>query len=247
MKTINVLSIGNSFSQDGHKYVHDMARKEGVSIELTNLCISGCPLEIHYRNMMEDKRNYYIQINGHGTPFLTSLKEGLLTKNWDYITLQQGSHLSYVEESYEPYLAELVKYVRLMCPKAKVLLHETWGYETGSDAIINAGFQTFEEMFAKIKLCYAKAAKDVQFDGVIPSGTALSYLLEMGITKIHRDPLHASFGVSRLTLAMLWYHCLTGNDIESINFNGMTEAVSPEEYRIAKEAVKRALLGGNFS
>ena len=242
MKTINVLSIGNSFSQDGHKYVHDMARKEGVSIELTNLCISGCPLEIHYRNMMEDKRSYYIQINGHGTPFLTSLKEGLLTKNWDYITLQQGSHLSYVEESYEPYLAELVKYIRLMCPKAKVLLHETWGYETGSERIINHGFQTYDEMFAEIKRCYAKAAEDVQFDGVIPSGTAFSYALQMGIKKIHRDTIHANLGVGRLILAMLWYGYLTGNDIDPISFDDFDEPVSAEEYAIAKEAVKRALL-----
>ena len=130
-----------------------------------------------------------------------------------------------------------------MSPKAKILLHETWAYETGTTHIINQGFQTFEEMFAEIKRCYAKAAKGVQFDGVIPSGTALSYLLEMGITKIHRDPLHASLGVGRLTLAMLWYNYLTENDIEPIHFNGMTEAVSPEEYTIAKEAVKRALMG----
>ncbi|MBR5247850.1 MAG: DUF4886 domain-containing protein [Lachnospiraceae bacterium] len=242
-KEIHVLSIGNSFSQDAQRYLFDLAQKEGEIIDVTNLCIGSCPLEQQYRNMMGDKRDYYLQINGHsGTYFMVSMKEALFTKNWDYITLQQASHLSYVEESYEPYLAELVKYIRLMCPKAKVLLHETWGYETGSERIINHGFQTYDEMFAEIKRCYAKAAEDVQFDGVIPSGTAFSYALQMGIKKIHRDTIHANLGVGRLILAMLWYGYLTGNDIDPISFDDFDEPVSAEEYAIAKEAVKRALL-----
>ena len=37
MKTINILSIGNSFSQDAQRYIHDLARSEGVSIETANL------------------------------------------------------------------------------------------------------------------------------------------------------------------------------------------------------------------
>ena len=242
-KIINVLSIGNSFSQDAQRYLHDLARKEGVTIETTNLCIGGCPLEQQYRNMMGDKRAYYLQVNGHsGTYFMLSMKEALINKNWDYITLQQASHLSYVEESYEPYLAELVKYIRKMCPKAKVLLHQTWGYETGSERIINNGFQTYEEMFAEIKRCYAKAAEEVKVDGLIPSGTAFSYALQMGISKIHRDTFHAKLGVGRLILAMVWYGYLTGNDIDPISFDDLDEAVSAEEYAIAKEAVKRALL-----
>ena len=52
MKTIHVLSIGNSFSQDAHRYLHDFARSEGVDIETVNLFIGGCSLERHYRNMV---------------------------------------------------------------------------------------------------------------------------------------------------------------------------------------------------
>lgn len=242
MKPINVLSIGNSFSQDAQRYIHDLARKEGVSIETVNLYIGGCPLEIHYRNMMGDKRAYSLEINGHsGTGFSMSIKEALLARSWDYITIQQASHFSYQEDSYEPYLTELAKFIRTMCPKAKLLIHQTWGYESFSDRAINNGFQTYDEMFTEVKRCYDKAAKSIQADGIIPSGTAFAYALQNGIPKIHRDTFHASLGVGRLILAMVWYGYLTGNPIDQITFDDLDEAVSAEEYKVAKEAVKQAL------
>ena len=75
-------------------------------------------------------------------------------EDWDYVTVQQASRLSFVESSYQPYLAELVKYIRLMCPQAKVLIHQTWGYESGSERCTICGFQNYEEMFAEVKRCY---------------------------------------------------------------------------------------------
>ena len=81
MKTINILSIGNSFSQDAQRYIHDLARSEGVRIETANLYIGGCPLELHYRNMQGDKGAYALEINGHSsTGFMTSIKEVLLAR-----------------------------------------------------------------------------------------------------------------------------------------------------------------------
>ena len=170
-----------------------------------------------------------------------SIKEALLARSWDYVTIQQASSFSYQEDSYEPYLTELAKYIRLMCPKAKLLLHQTWGYESNSDIAIKNGFQTYDEMFAEVKRCYAKAAQTIRADGIIPSGTAFSYALQNGIPKIHRDTFHASFGLGRLILAMLWFAYLTGNDIDQISFNNLDRPVTQEEYQLAKTAVKQAL------
>lgn len=242
MKTINVLSIGNSFSQDAHRYIHDLGRKEGVSIETVNLYIGGCPLELHFRNMQRDKRAYTLEVNGRsGTGFYVSIKEALLARSWDYVTVQQASPYSYKEDSYEPYLTELVKFIRLMCPKAKLLIHQTWGYESGSNGVIKNGFNTYDEMFAEVKRCYDKAAKVVRADGIIPSGTAFAYALQNGITKVHRDTFHASFGIGRLILAMVWYSYLTGNSVDQISFDDLDEEVSAEEYELVREAVKLAL------
>ena len=92
MKVIHVLSIGNSFSQDAHCYLHDFAKSEGVDIETVNLFVGGCSLERHYRNMVGNKREYTIEINGHRADgFLCSIDEALTARQWDFVTLQQAS------------------------------------------------------------------------------------------------------------------------------------------------------------
>ena len=41
---MDILSLGNSFSQDAQRYLHGIAKAGGASIESFNLCIGGCPL-----------------------------------------------------------------------------------------------------------------------------------------------------------------------------------------------------------
>ena len=65
--------------------------------------------------------------------------------------------------------------------------------------------------------------------------------MQNGVSKVHRDTFHASLGVGRLILAMVWYGYITGNSIDSICFDDLEEPVSEEEFRIAKEAVKFSL------
>ena len=90
MSKINILSIGNSFSQDAQRYIHDLARSEGVAIETVNLCIGGCPLETHFRNMIGGKQAYSLEVDGHiNLGFFTGIKEALLARNWDYIPLNR--------------------------------------------------------------------------------------------------------------------------------------------------------------
>ena len=213
MKPIHVLSIGNSFSQDAHCHLHDFAKSEGVDIETVNLFIGGCSLERHYRNMVGNKREYTIEINGHRADgFLCSIDEALTARQWDFITLQQASTQSYLIDSYEPYLQRLAEHIRYMCPKAQLLIHQTWAYETGSERIKACGFETFNEMFAQVKDCYEKAAAIISADGIIPSGEAFQLALKAGLSGLHRDTFHASYEVGRILLAAVWYACLTGNN-----------------------------------
>ena len=44
---MKVLSIGNSFSQDAHKWLHKLAELNGVEMETLNLCNSGCDLHFY--------------------------------------------------------------------------------------------------------------------------------------------------------------------------------------------------------
>ncbi len=242
MKTINVLSIGNSFSQDAQRYLHELAKSEGVPMETVNLYIGGCPLERHFRNMVGDRRDYTLQADGHHIEgFSMSIDEALTNRNWEVITLQQASHFSYQEDSYFPYIEELADYVRSMCPKAKLLIHQTWGYETGCERLANLGFADYDEMFEKVKECYEKAAEVVQADGILPCGEALQYALHRGAEKVHRDSFHAGLGLGRFILALVWYGYITGNDVRNVTFNHFDEEVSEREYQIALEAAAEVL------
>ncbi len=239
---IHVLSIGNSFSQDAQRYLHDLARGEGTELETVNLMIGGCSLERHFRNLKGEKRDYTLEVNGHfAEGFLTTIQEALTARKWDAVTLQQASHFSYLAETYQPYLGVLAAAVREYCPGAKLYLHQTWAYETGSERIRRHGFETYEEMFARVKDCYDRAAQEIRADGLIPSGDAFRIALEKGIGRIHRDTFHASLGAGRFLLALVWYAYLIGSPIDQVRFRNFEEPVSEEECGIVLQAAGEAL------
>ena len=191
---MNVLTIGNSFSEDSTRYLHGIARSAGVDIQVANMYIGGCTLERHYRNMLSEERAYELQYNGERTRFFVSIKEALLNRSWDVVTLQQASHLSFEQQTYTPYLEELANYVRRYSPKAKIYIHQTWAYEAGSDRLLNmARFETPEDMLTRIVQAYDKAAQAIGADGIIRSGELFANLLQNGIARIHRDTFHASW------------------------------------------------------
>lgn len=238
---INILSIGNSFSEDAQRYLHYVAKGEGVDLSTVNLYIGGCTLERHFRNMMGDKRDYDLTINGNATGFKMTISEALLARSWDYVTLQQASALSFNYETYTPYINELAEYIRKLCPKAKILIHQTWGYESYSDRIRNFGFETYDEMFARVKECYNNAAKEIGADGIIPCGEVLQAAQKNGMDKVHRDGFHAGFGAGRFMLALTWYKYITGNSVDDVKFNYFDVPVTEEEYKIAIKSVNDIL------
>jgi len=232
---MRILCIGNSFSQDSTRYLHQIARANGEKLSVCNLYIAGCKLDKHYRNMLSEEKAYDIQYNGHHTGFKVSLKEALLNRDWDVVTLQQFSGSSARLDTYYPYITELAAYVRKLVPQAKLLVHQTWAYEDGSERLFKlAKFQTAAEMTEKLVAAYAHVAKDIQADGLIPSGKLFHKLLACGIPSVQRDTFHASLGLGRYALGLLWYHVLTGKSVMDIDYCDLDEPITPEEMQICK-------------
>ena len=102
---MNILCIGNSFSQDATRYLHQISNEE---LYVRNLYIGGCSLETHYHNILEDKADYEYQKNGRLMRMI-SIKEALSKKKWDYVSVQQVSHYSGMAETYEPYLPYILQ------------------------------------------------------------------------------------------------------------------------------------------
>ncbi len=234
---MNILSIGNSFSEDAQRYIHQIAKADGVEINAFNLYIGGCPLWHHYQNMLGEEKAYTLGMNGESTGFKVSLKEALLNRNWDVVTLQQASMLSHDYSTYEPYLQKLAEYVRLCVPNAKIVVHQTWAYEQGGELLQRAGYSDYKAMLCNIKKAYETGAGKINADMIIPSGELFDALLQNGIEKVHRDTFHASYGLGRYALGLLWYSFLTGKSIENISFNDFDEEITEEQLRIAKRCV----------
>lgn len=235
---MRILTIGNSFSEDATRYLSQIAKAQGVDFEVVNLMIGGCSLERHYRNMLDDKKDYFLMFNGVNTWFFMTLREALLSREWDVITIQQVSHLSFDKETYYPYITKLVKYIRECQPKTKVYFQETWAYENGSDRLLNmAGYKTHKAMLADIQKTYAEVAKAEDIDGIIPSGTLFGMMLDSGVEKIHRDTFHASLGLGRYALGLLWFRMLTGRSVAENSYSDLDLPATEEEIAIAKKCV----------
>ena len=93
-------------------------------------------------------------------------------------------------------------------------------------------------MFNDLKKAYDQALADERLDGIIPSGAVFQALLKNGIEKVHRDTFHASLGLGRYALGLIWYKVLTGNDIQGNTFCNFDEEVTPDQIAIAKKSVE---------
>lgn len=239
---MKILSIGNSFSQDAQRYLHRLAKKDGAEIITANLYIGGCTLRSHYLNMLDDASAYTYEFNGESTGLKVSIRQALVSNDWDIVTLQQASPLSAKYETYTPYLEALADYVRKYCPHARLVIHQTWAYEDGSERLkTRVGFNSAEEMLSAVRTAYGKAAESIGANGIIPCGEAMLRAVELGIDKIHRDTFHASLGVGRYLLTLCWYKALTGTDITSNDFDDFDVPVTEQERQIVIRAVNSVL------
>lgn len=232
---MNILCVGNSFSQDATRYLHDIAKNAHVEMDVANLYIGGCSLEMHYQNSLCDEPAYLWEENGQSSGSYISLKDALLKKAWDFVSIQQASHFSFDYRSYQPYATNLTRYIATHCPNAKIVIHQTWAYEKGSQRLLDvAKFSTPESMMSAIKQAYQQLSTDIHAHQVIPSGEMFAYLLANGIDKVHRDTFHASYGIGRYALGLLWFHMLTGLAVKENTFSDFDEPIAEDAIRLIK-------------
>jgi len=217
-----ILAIGNSFSQDATAYLYDIAKQDNVEIKVVNLYIGGCSLQTHYENAMNDIKNYTYELNGQTTQRLVSIKESLLEDDWDFVTMQQASHDSGIEETYFPYIKELSNYVGKYAPNAKQLIHQTWAYEIDSD---HSEFYRYNNnqitMYNALKDAYLKVTNVLGLE-IIPCGDVIQALRNIkefdyanGGQTLCRDGFHMHLIYGRYATAAVWYESIFKKSIMS--------------------------------
>ena len=225
---MKICSIGNSFSQDAHKWLHKLAKDNGVKLETVNLFIGGCSLETHWKNAEENNAYYSLELNGNVGKRSVSIEEALNLDKWDIVTLQQVSYYSGMFETYEPYLSLLASMIRKLQPDAKLYFHQTWAYEADSGY---SGFANYSndqaEMFRQIKQASEMASRSIHAE-LIPTGVVIQALRETvqefnyknGGLSLCRDGLHLSLDYGRYAAAAIWLRTMTGNKISTTDFEG---------------------------
>ncbi len=209
---MKILSIGNSFSQDSHKWLHTLAKQNGIEVETINLYIGGCSLKTHWENIVENNANYDLEINGGEAICKISIDDALKRDKYDIITFQQRSGQSGIIDTYFPYLSNINIVVRELQPDAKILFHQTWAYEHDSS---HKEYESYsnnqDEMYKRLVEASEKAAEEIDAD-IIPTGTVIQKLRKTvkefdyknGGKSLCRDGFHLSYDYGRYAAAATW-------------------------------------------
>ncbi len=177
-KPLGILMIGNSFSISNMKEMPNVAASIGEKLDIASLYIGGCSLERHWNNVVASTNaafrpyRYDRTINGKKVVVngKANIPDALVAHNWDVVTIQQCSHLSWRPETYHPFGDLLVAKIRELAPDAKIVVQETWSYPPWDRRLEKFGFD-HAEMYSRLHKAYAEFAGKYGFE-VIPVGTA---------------------------------------------------------------------------
>ena len=246
-RPLRVLAIGNSFSEDAIEHnLHELAKADGTELIIGNLYIGGCTLARHWKNASANLPEYrYRKIDTDGKTIEmqhSTLERALKDEQWDYISLQQASGISGLEESYEPYLGQLIDYIRSLSPHSRIIWHQTWAYahDATHPEFPNYG-RSQQRMYHMICQAARKAMKQHGIHTVVPSGTAIQNARGSWIgDKMNRDGYHLNLVYGRYTAACTWLEALTHHSVVGNSYApaGMSPRLILTTQKAAHYAVK---------
>ncbi len=245
-KSLKILAIGNSFSVDAMEYVYQIAKDVGYEeIVLGNLYIGGCSLQTHAQNLKSRSKSYTYYYNCSGkwqNKGSSNVQETINAEEWDYVSLQQVSGNSGMSETYEPYLTELINYVKEHAPQAEIFWHMTWAYPAGSDysSFKNYGYNQATMYNAIVNTVKDKILDREEISFVIPVGTAIQNVRTSYYgDRLSRDNLHLSYDIGRYIASMMWVKQISGVSIDGVTYIPSV-AITPRLLATIKEAVNNA-------
>lgn len=245
-RTIKILAIGNSFSDDAvEHYLYGLVKAGGHKIVIGNLFKGGASLSQHWDAVQNDNPIYeYRKIDSLGKKdkiAKVSLATALLDEDWDYISFQQSSTNSGLLDTYLEPLPKLLSFVKskIKNKDVKYVFHQTWAYANSSK---HKGFANYNnsqlEMYRAITNASKKMFKLYQFDLIIPSGTAIQNGRTSSVgDNFCRDGHHLDYRIGRYTAACAWYSAIYGNVVGNTY---TLNKLSDNETLIAQKAAELA-------
>ena len=248
MKNVKILFISNSFGDDTIQYMPEIASDFDYDLDLYNLYIGGCDIDKHIFNIQNNLKAYELRIYDKEkkqweTRYGVSVNDFIITEKWDYIILQQASHVSGIPNGLKNInvLLDLVK--KLANKDAKYVWNMTWSYPKFSDLEIfkNAFDCNQEKMHTAIAENVKKYILPINdFVKIIPNGKAIYLAREgLGDELIHRDGFHLSYQPGRYLAGLTAVATLLDVEIDEVKF--YPEPISEHMKNIFVDCVKDAV------
>ena len=258
---LRVLSVGNSFSANAHKFIPKIVESMGRKIIIHNADISAGSMTSHVQNYEAYEKSDKSADSKVGRPYgyngnRASLSEILCDQKWDVVTIQQFSGISKDPESYEPAGTQLIEYIKSNAPSSKIVVYETWAYRADESRIVKWEITT-DEMYASVTNAYRMFAASHGLE-IIPAGEAFQlarktpewgdYTLadkEAG-TDASGKTLHASDGchagvAGEYLLGCVWYEFLFEDDVRKCSF--LPEGLDSDDGAILREIAHKTMTG----
>ena len=256
-KSFHVLTLGNSFSRNSMYYLYDIAKACGYTdIKIGYLYYGGCALKYHWEwanqtvvdsssektgeaqySYWENSDGTWKEINQLGTSTAAKSADiiGDTSKEWDYVMLQQASEWAGIEKldgvdgeaTFEPYIDNLVEYVKRLAPNAKIGYNMVWSdqkdsvrvdvnnkdyynYYVAKKYLNSQGIYDPLVMYNAIADMTKKHVKD-KVDFVIPTGTAVQNLRTSYIgDNLTNEGYHLNDGVGQFVASLTYFAKLSG-------------------------------------
>lgn len=171
----SLILISNSFGVNLQTYLHQVSLGTDIEYDVGTLYIGGCSLQRHCQNVESQEKAYEWFFNGQSTGRYISIQDALKMQRWDYISLQQVSHLAGIIESYFPYIKDLYDYVHVYQPQAEIIFHKTWPY---ADNTVHPNFKDYQNNREVMRICIDLAVSGVTkylgINTIIDSGSIIN-------------------------------------------------------------------------
>jgi len=230
-----ILTIGNSFARNACEYLEQITESvEGHSIEIIRANIGGCSLEKHAKliDSCAQNPNFKPYQNKY------TLKELLEMYDYDFVTIQQVSSLSFKPKSFQPYADQLVEFIHNHVPGAQVIIHQTWAYHPDSERLKNWAMSR-EAMHEGLVKNYNVLA-DRYDTFILPSGNAFysSFKKREEMILWTKDHYHANAQGCYLA-GCTWFGVLFDESPKAVSF--IPEGISTRDAKfIRKTACKES-------
>lgn len=242
VKTLKLLTIGNSWSLNATSQLFEIAKDLGYEdIVIGIMYIGGCSLETHYKNAISNATNYDFKKITSGTSRSSegsTLLDGILDEEWDIITFQQSAAHVALSDKFTSkdgtvnYLEYLINYVNghKTNAEAKIYYHATWAFANGNTNPNRdeAGYEHMKDQALMDQMIAESMQNDVLslkdengntlIDGIIYSGIAIAEARKHFGAEFQLytspDGYHLN-DMGCYIVGLVWFGTLTGEDVSS--------------------------------